>query len=64
MPHLHIRASGEANSKAERRAYQSHIRLIICCVTRLAIRGARSRSGFLNMGQSGRMAICVMCTNM
>ncbi len=42
--------------RGERRAYQSHIRL--------AIRGARSQSGFSNTSQRGRMAIHITCTNM
>ncbi len=50
VPHLHIRASGEANSEAN-----DDIRLVI--------RGARPRSGFSNTSQRGRMAISVMCTN-
>ncbi len=50
--------------RGERRAYQSHIDLVICSIIRLAIRGARSQSSFSNTSQRGRMAIRIMCTNM
>ncbi len=40
-----------------------HIRLIICCVIRLAICGARTQSGFSNTSQRKQLAIYVMCTN-
>ncbi len=45
--------------RGEQHVYQSHIHLVICCVIRLAIRGARSRSGFSNTGTNSSFALCV-----
>ncbi len=43
---LHITFTHSREWRGKRRVYQSLIHLVICCVIRLAIRGARSRSGF------------------